>query len=214
MPPGPPMGIPSPSSGRIPSTPGFTPSRRVGGAENPTSPGCRRGTGVVARWQQTGRHSGGLRQEQQLDTMSRGPDGSNPVQVSPGANFTIQAGKRTGGDNWPSWSPDGRRIVYASDWGGGFEMVYVAMADGQQCRFSRQPLGLGSHRLPARLGAGRLHSPGNLGAVERLSDRWRKRSRPAIHIYDSETAQDYYCSAGRRSATGRACGPTGWSTRN
>jgi len=122
-------------------------------------------------------------------------DGTEIARVSPGASFTIQNGVRTGGDNWPSWSPDGRRIVYASDWAGGFEMVYVAMADGSTAdthvnlsasiATDYQPdWGPGGFIPPAIWGP---LSAYQTGGVDEIS---------SIHLYDLETAQDTIVAQG------------------
>lgn len=58
------------------------------------------------------------------DIMTAGPDFAGAVNVSktPNAN-----------EGWPSWSPDGRRILFSSNRSGVF-VVYVADADGSNAR--------------------------------------------------------------------------------
>lgn len=57
------------------------------------------------------------------DVILRRRDGSNPVNVTHDA----------AADGWPTWTPDGRRIVYASQRGGPFAL-YSMVPDGSDIR--------------------------------------------------------------------------------
>ncbi len=123
------------------------------------------------------------------------PDGSNPVQVSPGASFTMQAGKRTGGDNWPSWSPDGRRIVYTSDWAGGFQMLYVALADGSSSGTHFNLSASGASDDQPDWGPGGFIAPALWGPLSAYQTGG-VNDPAAIHVYDGDTAQDTIVAQG------------------
>jgi Tol biopolymer transport system component len=49
----------------------------------------------------------------------QGAEGGDPVRLTENPAF----------DEAPAWSPDGRKIVFQSYWGGNFE-IYVMNADG------------------------------------------------------------------------------------
>ena len=58
---------------------------------------------------------------EQLDIFTMGPNGSHPVNLT--NNWAM--------DQQPNWSPDGRRIAFASDRDGDFE-IFVMRADGSR----------------------------------------------------------------------------------
>jgi Tol biopolymer transport system component len=58
------------------------------------------------------------------DIMISDPDGRNAVDLSR---------TQESGEGWPSWSPDGRRVLYSSDRSGVY-VIYVVNADGTELR--------------------------------------------------------------------------------
>ncbi|MGD2205535.1 MAG: hypothetical protein PVH17_02035, partial [Anaerolineae bacterium] len=115
--------------------------------------------------------------------------GANPVRVSPGSSFTIQNGQRTGGDNWPSWSPDGRRIIYASDWAGGFQMLYATLASGSSADTHFNLSVSGASDYQPDWGPGGFIGTDIWGALSAYQTGG-VNDQAAIHIYDSDNAQD------------------------